>query len=68
MENVRNLVWKVEERLAPPVIRDMQGRIGAEVERVWETGKAHSNMAVGRLEEGAREAREGVEAWVSGRK
>lgn len=65
MMNVRDLAWKIEERVAPPVVKDMQGRIGREVERVWETGKAHSGMAVARLEEGAKEVREGVEGWIS---
>ena len=54
MGNVKNLAWKIEERFAPLVIKDMQGRIGREAERVWETGKAHSGMAVARLEEGAQ--------------
>ena len=67
MENVGDLVGRVERRFAPPVVRDMQGRIGAEVERAWETGKAHSGMVVARMEEGAREVREGVESWVKRR-
>ena len=64
MGNVKNLAWKIEERFAPLVIKDMQGRIGREAERVWETGKAHSGMAVARLEEEAKEVREEVEGWI----
>ncbi|KAF2760860.1 hypothetical protein EJ05DRAFT_244208 [Pseudovirgaria hyperparasitica] len=62
MRNVGDLVWSWEEKYPELARRHVQ--VKERVERVWETGKAHSQMTVGMVEEKVGEARGAVEGWV----
>jgi organizing structure protein 2 len=62
MQNVGNLVWKYEERF--PVIADTHLRTRARVEKFIETGKAHTQMSFGMLQDKVSDTREKMEDWV----
>ncbi|KAF2121737.1 apolipo protein O-domain-containing protein [Lophiotrema nucula] len=62
MENVGNLVWKYEEKY--PVLADTHLRAKARVQSFWETGKAHTAMSAGMLQDKVGETREKLEDWV----
>lgn len=62
MHNVENLIWSYEEKY--PVVRDTHLRVREQVVHVWETGKAHSSMAVARAEETLEDARKKMQDWV----
>jgi MICOS complex subunit MIC26 len=62
MRNVGDLVWTYEERY--PVIADAHLRTKERVQRFLETGKAHSAMGVGMLQDKVGETREKLEDWV----
>lgn len=62
MRNISDLLWTYEEKF--PVIADSHLRTRASIQRVWETGKAHSQMTVNMVEDKVGEARETVEGWV----
>lgn len=62
MQNVGSLMWSYEER--SPFVRENHLRIREGAERLWYTGKAHSQMAVARLDERVARLRESLEEWV----
>jgi organizing structure protein 2 len=62
MKNVGDLAWTYEERF--PVVADTHIRIKERVQRFVETGKAHSSMGLGMLQDKVADARGNVEDWV----
>lgn len=62
MRNVGNLVWTYEERF--PALADTHLRTMARVEHFLQTGKAHSQMTVGMVQDKVAEVREQIEGWV----
>ncbi|KAJ4291193.1 hypothetical protein N0V90_010391 [Kalmusia sp. IMI 367209] len=62
MKNVGNLAWKYEEKY--PVLADAHLKTKERVTRFWETGKAHSAMSVGMLQDKVAETRSSMEEWV----
>lgn len=61
-KNVGDLVWTYEERY--PGLADAHLKTKARMARFWETGKAHSAMTVGMLQDKVGETREKMEDWV----
>ncbi|KAJ4348297.1 uncharacterized protein N0V89_009669 [Didymosphaeria variabile] len=62
MKNVGDLAWKYEERY--PVLADAHLRTKERLARFWETGKAHSAMSVGMIQDKVAETRSNMEDWV----
>ena len=62
MKNVGDLAWTYEERY--PVLADAHLRTRERVTSFWETGKAHSAMGVGMLQDKVAETRSTMEDWV----
>lgn len=62
MKNVGDLVWTYEEKY--PVLADAHLRTKERVTKFWETGKAHSQMGVGMLQDKVGETRDRMEEWV----
>lgn len=62
MRNVGDLAWSYESRY--PVLADTHLRAKERVERFVETGKAHSSMGIGMLQDKVGETRERLEEWV----
>lgn len=62
MKNVGDLAWTYEEKY--PVLADTHLRTKERVTRFWETGKAHSAMGVGMLQDKVAETRSNMEDWV----
>lgn len=62
MKNVGDLAWKYEERY--PVLADAHLRTRERLTRFWETGKAHSAMSVGMIQDKVAETRSTMEDWV----
>jgi organizing structure protein 2 len=62
MKNVGDLAWKYEERY--PVLADTHLRARERITQIWETGKAHSAMTVGMVQDKISDTRENVEEWV----
>lgn len=62
MKNVGNLAWTYEERY--PALADAHLRTKERVTRFWETGKAHSAMTVGMVQDKVGETRSKMEEWV----
>lgn len=62
MANVGQLLWSYEERY--PVLADTHLRTKERITRFWETGKAHSAMTVGMVQDKVGETREKLEDWV----
>ncbi|OCK78560.1 hypothetical protein K432DRAFT_435901 [Lepidopterella palustris CBS 459.81] len=62
MRNVGDLAWKYEERF--PALADTHLRTKARVEKFWNTGKAHSQMGVGMVQDKIGEVREKMEDWI----
>ncbi|KAF2704356.1 hypothetical protein K504DRAFT_164507 [Pleomassaria siparia CBS 279.74] len=62
MKNVGDLAWSYEERF--PVLADTHLRTKARIERFLETGKAHTSMTLGMVQDKVTGAREKVEDWV----
>jgi organizing structure protein 2 len=62
MKNVGDLAWKYEERY--PVLADAHLRTKDRVTQVWETGKAHTAMSVGMLQDKVSGTRSNMEDWV----
>ena len=60
--NVGDLVWKYEERY--PVLADAHLRTKERVTQFFETGKAHSAMGVGMIQNKVAETRSSMEDWV----
>lgn len=60
--NVGDLIWKYEERY--PEVAKVHLQTRERIARLWETGKAHTQMSVGMLEEKVVEARDKAEDWV----
>ena len=61
-QNVGDLIWKYESRY--PVLADAHLRTKERVANFWETGKAHSQMGVGMLQDKVSETRSSMEDWV----
>lgn len=62
MKNVGDLAWKYERRY--PVLADAHLRTKERLTSVWETGKAHSAMSVGIIQDKVAETRSNMEDWV----
>jgi MICOS complex subunit MIC26 len=62
MRNISDLLWEYEKKA--PVIADAHLRTRERLVHIWETGKAHSGMTLGRIEDAIGEGREKVEDWV----
>ncbi|KAF1977147.1 hypothetical protein BU23DRAFT_527517 [Bimuria novae-zelandiae CBS 107.79] len=62
MKNVGDLAWKYEEKY--PVLADAHLRTRERVTSFWETGKAHSQMGVGMIQDKVTETRSSMEDWV----
>ncbi|KAF1956654.1 hypothetical protein CC80DRAFT_593374 [Byssothecium circinans] len=62
MKNVGDLVWTYEEKY--PVLADAHLRTKERVTRFLETGKAHSAMGIGMLQDKVGETRDRMENWV----
>lgn len=62
MRNVGDLVWTYEEQY--PALADAHLRTKERVTRFLETGKAHSSMTVGMVQDKVGETREKLENWV----
>lgn len=62
MRNVGSLVWTYEERF--PALADTHLRTKARVEHFLQTGKAHSQMTVGMVQDKVAKVREQIEGWV----
>ena len=62
MQNIRELLWKYEEKF--PVVANTHRTVRERTERFWETGKAHSAMTVAMAQDKIKEGREAVEDWV----
>jgi organizing structure protein 2 len=62
MRNVGDLVWSYEEKY--PVLADQHLRIKERVTHIWETGKAHTAMSVGMVQDKVAGTRENMEDWV----
>ncbi|KAF2685757.1 hypothetical protein K458DRAFT_299419 [Lentithecium fluviatile CBS 122367] len=62
MRNVGDLVWTYEERY--PVLADTHLRTKERIAQFWETGKAHSAMTVGMVQDKISGTREHLEEWV----
>jgi organizing structure protein 2 len=61
-KNVGDLAWKYEERY--PVLADAHLRTKDRVTHVWETGKAHTAMSVGMIQDKISGTRSSMEDWV----
>jgi organizing structure protein 2 len=62
MRNVGDLAWSYEQRY--PVVAEAHMVTKERVQRFLETGKAHSGMAVGMVQDKVGETRERLEDWV----
>ncbi|KAF2641402.1 hypothetical protein P280DRAFT_489773 [Massarina eburnea CBS 473.64] len=62
MKNVGDLAWTYEEKY--PVLVDAHLRTKQRVTTFLETGKAHSAMGVGMLQDKVSETRDSLENWV----
>ncbi|KAF2176367.1 hypothetical protein K469DRAFT_700093 [Zopfia rhizophila CBS 207.26] len=62
MKNVGDLAWTYEERF--PAVAEAHIRTKERARKFWETGKAHSAMTVGMVQDKVGEAREKLEDWV----
>lgn len=62
MRNVGNLVWTYEERFPALAQSHIQAR--ERVTRFFETGKAHTAMTVGMVQDKIHDTRENLEGWV----
>ncbi|CAI6338843.1 unnamed protein product [Periconia digitata] len=62
MKNVGDLAWTYEEKY--PVLADAHLRTRERVTQFLETGKAHSQMGVGMLQDKVGETRDKMENWV----
>jgi organizing structure protein 2 len=62
MRNVGDLVWSYEEKY--PVLADQHLRIKERVTHIWETGKAHTALSVGMVQDKVAGTRENMEDWV----
>ncbi|KAF2201888.1 hypothetical protein GQ43DRAFT_480336 [Delitschia confertaspora ATCC 74209] len=62
MKNVGDLAWTYEERF--PVVADTHLRTKARMTEIWETGKAHTAMTVGMVQDKVGETRSRMEDWV----
>ncbi|KAF9731449.1 hypothetical protein PMIN06_000448 [Paraphaeosphaeria minitans] len=62
MQNVGDLAWKYEKRY--PVVADAHLRTKERLTSIWETGKAHSAMSVGMIQDKVAETRSNMEDWV----
>ncbi|KAB8343009.1 hypothetical protein FH972_022603 [Carpinus fangiana] len=62
MHNVEDLIWKYEEKY--PVVRDTHLQVRERVVDIWQTGKAHSGMALARAEETLEDARKKMQDWT----
>ena len=60
--NVGDLVWTYEERY--PALAEAHLATKTRVQRFWETGKAHSAVTVGMVQDKVGETRERLEDWV----
>lgn len=63
MHNVGDLIWTYEKKY--PQLADAHLQARERIERFWETGKSHTQMSLGMLEQKVDEARKGMEDWVS---
>lgn len=63
MRNVGDLIWTYEKQYPEVAKAHLQAR--ERIERLWETGKSHSQMSLGMLEDKVTEARDAAEDWVS---
>ncbi|PSN62842.1 hypothetical protein BS50DRAFT_560673 [Corynespora cassiicola Philippines] len=61
MRNVGDLVWSYEERY--PAVAEAHLKTRARVSKFLETGKAHSQMTVGMVQDKVGEVREGLDDW-----
>ncbi|KAF2257555.1 hypothetical protein CC78DRAFT_601182 [Lojkania enalia] len=62
MQNVGNLAWTYEQRF--PAVAEAHLATKVRTQKFLETGKAHSAMMVGMVEDKFAEAREKLEDWV----
>ena len=62
MKNVGNLAWTYEERF--PAIAKAHLQTRARVYKFWETGKAHTAMSLGMVQDKVTDTREKLEDWV----
>ena len=62
MKNVGNLAWTYEERF--PAIAKVHLQTRARVYKFWETGKAHTAMSLGMVQDKVTDTREKLEDWV----
>lgn len=62
MQNVGDLAWTYEKRY--PVLADAHLRAKERVTSIWQTGKAHSAMSVGMIQDKVAETRSSMEDWV----
>lgn len=60
--NVGDLVWRYEQRF--PVIAHNHIKVKERLRQFVETGKAHSQMGLARVDEKLDEARESLQQWV----
>lgn len=61
-KNVGDLIWTYEKRY--PVLADAHLRTRERIITFFETGKAHSQMGVGMLQDKVGETRDKMESWV----
>ncbi|KAF1928954.1 uncharacterized protein M421DRAFT_420182 [Didymella exigua CBS 183.55] len=62
MNNVGNLAWSYEEKY--PVVADAHLRTKARISHFIETGKAHTGMTVGMVQDKVHDVRDSMEGWV----
>lgn len=62
MKNVGDLVWSYEKEY--PVLADQHLRVKERITHIWETGKAHTAMSVGMVQDKVAGTRENMEDWV----
>jgi organizing structure protein 2 len=62
VRNVGDLAWSYEKRY--PVLADAHLRTRERVTQFWETGKAHTRMTVGMVQDKVHDTRETLEDWV----
>ncbi|KAF2785698.1 hypothetical protein K505DRAFT_261510 [Melanomma pulvis-pyrius CBS 109.77] len=62
MKNVGDLAWTYEERF--PAVAEAHLQAKARVQKFVDTGKAHTSMTLGMVQDKVAETREKVEDWV----
>ncbi len=61
-KNVGDLIWTYEERF--PALAEAHLQTRARISHFYETGKAHTGMTWGMMQDKLSDTREGVEGWV----